>query len=501
MDVKTWKANDPGLPTFPSSYNVAHVQDLSCTDIKGNNNKYYHLEVQVAGTQARVHSEYGRVGAKNPAKEYRYFDSESDALKAYEKIIKSKTERKSEPYVKIDLAARAVGSADAQKIVKPVVSGGDKVKAPSAASKLAPEVQRIVSDFFSATTTFVATNLKCPLGQLSKDQIDQGRDVLDEAKTLINAGQKIAGKTRSQLEDLTSRFYSLIPHNFGFKKLDAEALLLSDLVKIAMKEQDLDVFQDAKNASGALESDVDDKYKTLKANLLPIDKANPTFKWLDKLVHDTRASNHGFLGKITVRSIFEVQRHGEGDFTQDSIFVENCERIAKETDKYNAPHVKSVSDRPDLDARMAKLFEAANVWPVWHGTRNANMTGIVTRGLLIRPAGAVHAGSMFGDGLYFAHQSTKSLNYSSVKGSYWASGKDEVGYLFIADTAFGNLHVAPKSHFYEKPPAGFHSVYGKAGKTDGLQNDEMITYFPTGPKQQHALRYILEIETNPNAKA
>jgi predicted DNA-binding WGR domain protein len=502
MDVKTWKANDPSLPTFPASYTVAHVQDLSCTDIKGNNNKYYHLEVQIAGGRARVHSEYGRVGAKNPAKEYRYFDSEADAVKAYEKIIKSKTERKSEPYVKIDLAARAVGSADAQKIVKPVVSGGDKVKQPtSASSKLDPEVQRIVNAFFGATTQFVATNLKCPLGQLSKDQIDQGRDVLDEAKTLINAGQRIVGATRSKLEDLTSRFYSLIPHNFGFKKLDAEALLLSDLVKIAMKEQDLDVFQDAKNASGALESDVDDKYKTLKANLLPIDKANPTFKWLDKLVHDTRASNHGFLGKITVRSIFEVQRHGEGDFSQDSIFLENCEQIAKETDKYNAPHVKSVADRPDLDAKTAKLFDAANVWPVWHGTRNANMTGIVTRGLLIRPAGAVHAGSMFGDGLYFAHQSTKSLNYSSVKGSYWASGKDEVGYLFIADTAFGNLHVAPKSHFYEKPPKGFHSVYGKSGKTDGLMNDEMITYYPTGPKQQHALRYILEIETNPNVKA
>ena len=502
MDVKTWKAADPKLPKFPTGYTVAHVQDLSCTDIKGNNNKYYHLEVQVAGTEARVHSEYGRVGAKNPAKEYRYFDNEADALKAYEKIIKSKTERKSEPYVKIDLAQRDVGSADAKKIVKPVsVTGGDTVKAPKATSKLDPEVQRIVSDFFSATTSFVATNLKCPLGQLSKDQIDQGRGVLDKAKTLINAGQKVAGKVRSDLEDLTSKFYSLIPHNFGFKKLDAEALLLSDLVKIAMKEQDLDVFQDAKNASNALESDVDDKYKTLKANIVPVDKADPTWKWLDKLVHDTRASNHGFLGKITVRSIFGVQRHGEGDFSQESQFLENAEKIAKETDKYNAPHVKNVKDRPDLDAKTAKLFDAANVWPVWHGTRNANMTGIVTRGLLIRPAGAVHAGSMFGDGLYWAHQSTKSLNYSSVKGSYWASGKDDVGYLFVADTAFGNLHVADRSKFYEKPPKGFHSVYGQAGTTSGLMNDEMITYYPTGPKQQHALRYVLEIETNPKAKA
>ncbi|HUJ57769.1 MAG TPA: WGR domain-containing protein [Kofleriaceae bacterium] len=495
MDVKAWKATDPNLPKFPTKYEVKAVQDLSCTDIKGNNNKYYHLEIQVAGKQARVHSEYGRVGAKNPAKEYRYAD-EDDCQKIFDSIIKSKTQRKSEPYVKIDLAKRDVGSTSAQKITKPVgnVTGGTK-PAPAAKSKLEPEVQRIVSDFFNATSQFVQTNLKCPLGQLSREQIDQGRSVLDEAKALVNAGQKVAGKTRSQLEELTSKFYSLIPHNFGFKKLDAEALLLSDLVKIAMKESDLDVFLDAKNASGALEAGVDDKYGTLKAELVPVEKKDPVFKWLDGMVHATRAANHKFLGKITVKSIFKLARSGEGDRTS-SVFLENAERIAKECGKYNAPHVKKVDDRPDVDGKLAKLYQDANVWPVFHGTRNANMVGIITRGLLIRPAGAVHAGSMFGDGIYFAHQSTKALNYSSVKGSYWASGKDEAGFMFVADAAFGNLHVAERSHFYHGPPKGYHSVYGKAGTTSGLINDEMITYYPTGPKQQHALRYVLEIETD-----
>jgi hypothetical protein len=66
----------------------------------------------------------------------------------------------------------------------------------------------------------------------------------------------------------------------------------------------------------------------------------------------------------------------------------------------------------------------------------------------------------------------------------------------VADTAFGNMLVAPRSKFFKVPPKGFHSVYGKAGTTSGLINDEMITYYPTGPKQQHALRYILEIETD-----
>jgi poly [ADP-ribose] polymerase len=494
-DVKAWKANDPKLPDFPKTYDVDRVQDLSCTDIKGNNNKYYHLEVQVSkdGKSSRVHSEYGRVGATNPAREYRYA-SKDDCIKIFDSIIKSKTQRKNEPYVKIDLASRDIGSKGAQAIKKAVDTADDKKKAPKVASKLDNEVQRLVGSFFSATTQFVATNLKCPLGQLSRDQIDQGRAVLDQAKQLVNAGQTINKKTKEQLEELTSKFYSLIPHNFGFKKLDADKLLLSDLVKIAMKESDLDVFLDAKNASSVLEAEVDEKYGSLKAGLEPVDKKDPVFKWLDTLVHETRAANHKFLGKITVKSIFKLARHGEAGYS-DNQFIQNATDIAKECGKYNAPHVKKVADRPDIDAKTQKLYQEANVWPVFHGTRNANMVGIVTRGLLIRPAGAVHAGSMFGDGIYFAHQSTKALNYSSVKNSYWASGSDDHGFLFVADAAFGNLHVAKSSHFYKGPPKGFHSVYGKAGETSGLINDEMITYYPTGPKQQHALRYILEIET------
>ena len=496
MEVKAWKATDPKLPKFPKDYKVTAVQDLSCTVIKGNNNKYYHLEVQVAGKLARVHSEYGRVGAKHPSREYRYVPP-ADAQAIFDAIIKSKTQRKNEPYVKIDLAKRDVGSTSAKKIVKAITGGTAAKPAPAAKSKLDREVQRVVGDFFRATASFIETNLQCPLGQLSREQIDSGRDVLDQAKLLVNAGQQVTGKTKAKLDELTSRFYSLIPHNFGFKKLDASKLLLSDLVRIAQKEADLDVFLDAKNAATAMAAgaEIDVKYKTLKAELSVIDRKDPIFKWLDKLVHATRAKNHKFLGKIAIKSILRVSREQEGDPT-GSVFLDNAKRIARECGKYSAPHVKKVDDRPDVNAALAKLYQQANVWPVFHGTRNANMTGIITRGLLIRPAGAVHAGSMFGDGVYFAHQSTKALNYSSVKGSYWASGKDEAGFMFVADTAFGNMHVAPRSKFFKIPPKGFHSVYGKAGTTSGLINDEMITYYPTGPKQQHALRYILEIETD-----
>jgi poly [ADP-ribose] polymerase len=118
-----------------------------------------------------------------------------------------------------------------------------------------------------------------------------------------------------------------------------------------------------------------------------------------------------------------------------------------------------------------------------------------TKGLLIRPSGVVHSGSMYGDGVYWATNSTKSINYCDVKGSYWAQGTNKTAYLFLGDVAFGNYKMANGSHYYNvnniKP---YHSVFAQANK-GGVLNDEIITYTPTGKDQQHILRYIIEFET------
>lgn len=51
---------------------------------------------------------------------------------------------------------------------------------------------------------------KMPLGKLSKVQIAKGFEVLEEIEAAMN--QK-SGKGR--LEELSSKFYTTIPHNFG----------------------------------------------------------------------------------------------------------------------------------------------------------------------------------------------------------------------------------------------------------------------------------------------
>jgi poly [ADP-ribose] polymerase len=123
------------------------------------------------------------------------------------------------------------------------------------------------------------------------------------------------------------------------------------------------------------------------------------------------------------------------------------------------------------------------------------MVGITTKGLLIRPSGVIHAGSMYGDGIYWASNSTKSINYCDVNGSYWAQGSNKTAYLFLADVAYGNQEMASGSYMYTKNNIKpNHSVWAKAGKS-GVVNDEFITYTASGPGQQHQIRYIMEFET------
>lgn len=49
-----------------------------------------------------------------------------------------------------------------------------------------------------------------PLGKLSKVQIGKGFEVLEEIEAAMNQN-----RGRGHLEELSSKFYTTIPHNFG----------------------------------------------------------------------------------------------------------------------------------------------------------------------------------------------------------------------------------------------------------------------------------------------
>jgi poly [ADP-ribose] polymerase len=486
LKVKAFKTDEAGQPNFPASYKVTKRWEGNCSELAKNSNKFYHAEIQVASNgQARIFTTYGRVGSDG-AKEYRYYPSESSCLSDFESLVSKKRDRKKDPYREIDLAITSVGSEGAKAITKPMTGIASTVIEQK--SKLHREVQRLVKKWFGDTGHFVEMNLKCPLGQLSVEQIDKGRVVLDECRDHINSKHTT---NTTEWDRLTSQFYSLIPHVLPHK-IDVSVLRLHTLDRIMEKSQTLDTFLDAKNVASVLAkgASTDAQYTKLRAHMEWIDPADPARQWVEKLVHETRSKNHSGLGRVKVFNVFRLIRDGEPDN-----FTVSLDRIAKDVKGKGEKPKFTTLERPDLDKDERQTFLAANVWPLWHGTRPQNMVGIISRGLLIRPSGAVYTGSMFGDGLYHAESSSKSMNYTGCNGSCWSgsSGEDKA-YLFLEDVIVGNPHIVYSSQFFREPPRGTHSVYAIPGR--GLYNSENITYVQSGPGQQHRLRYIVEFQSN-----
>jgi predicted DNA-binding WGR domain protein len=492
------------------SYDVKEVVELNFFDMtgekantKGTSNKFYHAELQVEknGGRAQLFTMYGPTG-KVQAREYRCFSSFDEAKKEMDKIIKSKEKK---GYTRIDVAQRAIGSDGAKQITKPVVFKNAEHLDAAPKSSLNEGQRRIVDIFFGAQANFVAQTLKCPLGQLSNEQIDKGREALDKAKVIVNGNKRLSSDDTKEILALTNTFYATIPHNLGAgARGQMSHLLLDTLDKIVAKEGDLDTLLDAKQVNAVLKADSssDDKYLSLNCDFDTVDPTSDLFKFLSGYFNDTKVRGHGYDANKVAR-IWSMKRKD----AKEAAFIKTTERIGKENGRHTfASETESLSHdksklwvpekRPDLDKPLVKLYNDANVWLCWHGTRSANLVGITRRGLMIRPTGAVYTGSLFGDGKYFAWQSTKSLNYCD--GGYWTGGNRSISsrFMFLLDVSMGKQHKSNRSQFFKCPPNGYHSVYGKAGSDMNggtLRNDEMITYDFNDSNNQSGIRYLLEI--------
>lgn len=478
-------------------FEVKEVVELAFFDLtgekaktRGTSNKSYHAEINVAkkGNKAQIYTMWGPTGG-NQTKDWRHYNSEYDAKKDFDSIIKSK---KKKGYQEIDVAQRAIGSTAAKSITKAVqlnnVDDSDKNKVCT----LHIETQRLIGELMGATNQFVITTLKCPLGQLTNAQIDVGRDKLKSARAIVQGAKRLSADKKKQLVSLTNDFYGAIPHNLGVgSRGQMTDLILDTEDKINKKEYDLDTLLDAKAIGATLQSNsVLDQYKSLDTSFDFIDHNEDIFKWLNAMIQETRASNHRYLGKISLLNAWKIQRNGE-----KNTFLKTANRIAGECGKQVIPDQMKTLVGRRTDVEDKNLFRNANVIPLFHGTRTQNLTGILKKGMLIRPSGVHITGAMYDakGGLYFG-KSTKSINYTSISRSYWARGSDQKAFLFITDCTLGKQKIANGPYGYTKDNIRpNHSVWAKGGLS-GVINDEFILY----RTDQHNLRYLLEFTCQGN---
>lgn len=153
-------------------------------------------------------------------------------------------------------------------------------------------------------------------------------------------------------------------------------------------------------------------------------------------------------------------------------------------------------------SRYHKEIEAfnPNEKMLFHSSRNANWLSILEKGLLIRPSGVAHTGSMLGDAIYFADRARKSIGYSSLENSYWAGGNSKEAYLAIYRVYTGSSLVLKSGADLQKHRSnlnynslnrlGYNSVFADASYGGWLHNNEYTVYQPN----QCTIEYLIELK-------
>lgn len=453
---------------YKNPYNVEEVLYFNYFDPVANSNKFYVAEVDSNSKgEYRFLATYGRVGSKGQICA-KAFNSLSAAKSAMQTKV---NEKKKKGYVQVDMAVGTQGSEQAKNRINCDGTGvgttsksnndsKDKktihVNKIKLADNIVDLILRIYEEANSAvlrTATGSATKTGAsPLGNLGINTINDGRLILSQIAQ-IQKGRKLGELNNWEVRDITQlaiKYYTIIPHVVS-SKIDMQ-YMLTDLTTNLDREFDiLQLYEDSLRVLSTMDLDapLERKYKDLNCNLTTVN--DETWKRVEKFIRSTALpQHHGY--NLNVRNVVGVNQ------------------------------LKA----PEFDGHYGNIQE------LFHGSRSANIVGILSSHLRLPntlSAGIHKTGAMFGDGIYFASNSTKSANYSF--GS-WGGGRNRhnSAYLFIADVALGKQKIYHDACSYlRKAPDGYDSVWGKPTGHSWLKNHEYIIY----RENQCKIKYIVEV--------
>jgi poly [ADP-ribose] polymerase len=389
---------------------------LNQADLKNNANKYYIIQLlqsDTSGNQFFVWNRWGRVGYSGQNALKGPFGDLNRAKADYEAKLRDKTRG---GYIEVQIVYEEENEPKPETPKTTKSAKGKQAKeVKSNLDKRVSDLINLIFDLKSINRTLAEIGYdskKMPLGKLSIATIKQGMEVLKQIETALNSNRK------GDLEGLSSRFYSLIPHDFGFQKMSN--FILNNSEKLKGKVEMLESLADMKIATNILEASTegnphDEHYKKLNCKLAPLEKNDPVYKTLETYVKNTHGNTHSYY-TLEVQDIFRVDKSGESEK-----FVKNIK----------------------------------NNMLLWHGSRLTNWVGILSQGLRIAPPEAPVSGYMFGKGVYFADMVSKSANYC------FTSKDNNTGILLLCDVAVGNYNEKIHSDYNASNlPKGKHSTKG-----------------------------------------
>lgn len=311
-------------------------------------------------------------------------------------------------------------------------------------------VRAIVEKLQNLARETIRRNYTVKASAVTQDMVDAAQEIIDE---LANSHFTVEA-----FNDILLRLFTVIPRKMGNVR-DYLANKPEDFAQIISKEQDLlDVMRGQIYVKPEVETteSVEKKSQTILEELgLEMEEATDDDVAMIKFLMNESA------GKF--RKAWKVKN------------IKTQERF----DKF-------VTENNIKDTRL-----------LFHGSRSENFWSIIKTGLVLRPTNAIITGKMYGFGIYFAPKCQKSIGYTSLSGSYWARGNNNVAYMALFEVAYGtpydvynfdnkyyNLDYNKLQQF--KPGANCLHAHADKGM---LRNDEIIVY----KEDQLTIKYLIEI--------
>lgn len=417
--------------------NFKNYAYLVFVDSKNNHNKYYEIIELKDGS---LDCYYGRVQGSCLHHHYSAFEKDFYSLKS------SKEAKGYTDVTSLHSERERSNAKDEELSFKPVEDA---------------EVQKVLDRIIEASRLFVSQNYTITAKQVTPKMIEEAEN--DLRRLSIVAARNDTGCNLYDFNRILEELFTDIPR--AMTHVDAYMAKTSDdFDKIIQREADmLANLKTAVSMAQPLPHDKADKDQTV------LEARGLTMRQVSYSEED-RIRDH--LGKDYYDA--DVERRFVKAFA-----VENL-KTRKSYEEYKKEH--------HITSKGVKLF--------YHGSKTENWYSIMQQGMSLNP-NAVVTGKMFGQGLYFAPECRKALNYMDTRGSRWNNGSADTGFTAIYSVAIGKAYqpnYVLGSNFRKSDlPAGCDSVFAsKKNPSLNLMNDEYIVY------DEHActIKYLMEMTSH-----
>lgn len=416
-------------------------------DTKANSNKFYEMIMNDSG---QINVRFGRVGGGEQRTSY------SGGKAKYDSLLKSKI-KKGYREAQLEIINSSEGLTQKVNILDVALKQIhclDDISRKLVETIARENIHNITSN---SNVKFDEKDglFKTPLGVVKKVAVEEAMVILDTIDAMLLNSSTVPDE--DALIRLNEDYFMLIPNKVSNAR-DKRDLLFTQANTNAQREvckaliDTLDLIQDLKDRKEETEEKKEEIQKVFDVQISELADYD-TINEIVKYYNESKNSQHG--GRIMgsqVKNIYKV----------------------------------ALNSQQEPFALAEK--ELGNVHKLWHGTRVANLLSIMGKGLLMPDnSPGAKAGAMFSNGLYFAPQSSKSINYCD--GMYWTGGNGNNGkvFMFLASVAVGKEYI-PKGPTSARPPQGYDSYWAKPG-ISGIRNDEVIVF----RGDQIRLDYLLEI--------